>query len=73
MTLNYFSHASELPITAKQMNDDDLSVYFTRRNKLLCDQGCMLWGMRVTIKTAAKDARETASSHQIAIKNIKLP
>ena len=72
--VNYFSHTSELPITAKEiaestrkdkvlarvleytlsgwpedMNDDELSVYFTRRNELSCDQGCLLWGMRVVI------------------------
>ena len=61
--VNYFSLASELPITAKEMNDDDLSVYFTRRNKLLCDQGCMLWGMRVTIKTAARMLEELHHEH----------
>lgn len=29
--------------------DDELSPYFTRRHELSCDQGCLLWGMRVVI------------------------
>ena len=29
--------------------DEDLKPYFSRRDQLSCDQGCLMWGMRVII------------------------
>ena len=31
------------------VDDDELRPFFTRRHELSCDQGCLLWGMRVII------------------------
>ena len=31
------------------VTEEELKPYFTRRNELSADQGCVLWGMRVII------------------------
>ena len=31
------------------VDDDELLPFYTRRHELSCDQGCLLWGMRVII------------------------